>query len=114
IAAETVSDWAPAAGATPSRTASVTVIERIIDMPGAGPIVPPPARSGAPTLLDEAERPVHQERDQQQDHRERDRNVEVALAGLEYRGGGEHARGAADVAAKHHGGAHLGDHAAEA
>jgi hypothetical protein len=60
---------------------------------------------------DPAQRPVHQEGDQQQDHRERDREVEVALAGLEHGGGGEHARGAADVAAQHHGGAHLGDHA---
>ena len=67
----------------------------------------------AAPLLERGEDPVHEEGQGEQDERERDRHVEVPLAGLEHGGGRQHPRLSPDVAADHQRGAHLRDDGAE-
>src|SRR5207247_2239116 len=66
-----------------------------------------------PALLDRGERPVDEENEGQQEERERDRHVEVPLAGLEHHRGRERTRLPLDVATDHHRRADLGDDATE-
>src|SRR5260370_29346657 len=63
--------------------------------------------------LEALQRHVHEQREDEEDHAERERQTEVALARVEGDGGGERAGLAPDVAAYRHGGADLGYDVAE-
>src|SRR5712691_3676113 len=103
-----------------SATSAVAAIETFKDSQRAetaSGLIPSPvyrsARSGAAALLDPRQRPIHEEHERKEDERQRDRDVEIALAGLEHGGRREHPGRALDVAADHEGGAHFGNHRAE-
>jgi hypothetical protein len=57
---------------------------------------------------------VHGERDQQQQHTEREGHAEITPSRLQHDRGRHHARAPLDVAAHHHDGAHFGHHGPEA
>src|SRR5215813_4864475 len=106
MATDTVSSCAAAAGAMANTSTSANasgLMPRIIR-----------SRSGGPALLDDREPPVHEEDQDEQQHGQRDRGVEVALAGLEDHRRGQRARLPFDVAADHQRGTDLGNDGAEA
>src|SRR5207244_8192555 len=72
-----------------------------------------PTSSSMTLALEHLQGDVDEQREHQQDDAERERQPEVALAGVERDGRGEGPGRAADVAADHHGGADLRDHVTE-
>src|SRR5215469_11333694 len=70
--------------------------------------------SGSVLLLDPRQRPVYQEGQGEEDHGERDGDVEVTLRRLQHGRRRQHPRLTSDVPANHQGGPDLGDDGAEA